>query len=127
MKLTLEPTGAIVFLNQQPARIWEGKTDEGIEVLAFIALIRVNAEEDQEAFQRDCLELPEVKLRSMTDEDFYARLDAIRDQLERKNEELQEEHRQATERLPTQVSGGGVAGSHCPPAPPPEAATPETQ
>ena len=34
MKITIENTDKIVTLNGVPARIWEGKTDSGIQSIA---------------------------------------------------------------------------------------------
>ena len=45
MKVTLESTTKIVQLNGVPARVWEGKTESGIKVHAFITRIAVNKDE----------------------------------------------------------------------------------
>jgi len=52
MKVTLENTSRIVYLNGLPARIWEGSTESGVRVHAFITRIAVpnNAPEEQERF-----------------------------------------------------------------------------
>ena len=39
MKIEIEPTGTIENVNGQPHRIWEGKTDKGIPVKAWIATV----------------------------------------------------------------------------------------
>ena len=39
MKITIESTTKIVELDGIPARIWEGQTDNGIPVIAFIPRI----------------------------------------------------------------------------------------
>jgi hypothetical protein len=61
MKITLENTTKMVQLNGVPARIWEGKTESGIRVHAFITQIGVPDGEDQTQFQR---ELKETKAPS---------------------------------------------------------------
>jgi hypothetical protein len=53
MKITLESTSKIVELNGVPARIWEGKTESGIPVHAFITRIVVAKEDDSEEFQKE--------------------------------------------------------------------------
>jgi hypothetical protein len=64
MIITLENTSKIVVVNGVPARVWEGKTDKGIEVHAFITRIAVNKEEETDDFQQElqlCRE-PSVKV-----------------------------------------------------------------
>ncbi len=39
MKMTLENTSKIVELNGVPARIWEGRTESGITVVAFVTRV----------------------------------------------------------------------------------------
>ena len=57
MKVTLESTSKVVKLNHNgvdiPARIWEGTTDTGIPVHAFIARIGVHETKDQAQFERE--------------------------------------------------------------------------
>jgi hypothetical protein len=59
MKITLENTSKVVTLNTPdgsvPARIWEGQTEDGIAVHAFITRIAVNKTDDATAFERDLL------------------------------------------------------------------------
>jgi hypothetical protein len=56
MRITLWPTTKIVELEtatgRVPARIWEGTTDAGIAVHAFITRIGVDERENQAAFQQ---------------------------------------------------------------------------
>lgn len=58
MKLSLEATGTIQTINGVPARLWTGRTESGIAVRCWIALIEVKASDDNTAFER---ELREVK------------------------------------------------------------------
>lgn len=58
MKVILEATGTIERVNGSPARMWVGKTESGIEVTAWIPVIRVSADADTAEFER---ELREVK------------------------------------------------------------------
>lgn len=53
MKVTLQNTTKMVELNGVPARIWEGTTESGIKVHAFITRIACDRDADQEEFQKD--------------------------------------------------------------------------
>ncbi len=53
MKIIIESTTKIVEVNGIPARIWEGKTESGIKVHAFITLIAAPLAADQHEFQRE--------------------------------------------------------------------------
>jgi hypothetical protein len=46
MKITLESTSQIVEINGVPARLWEGKTERGVPIQAFIAKVSVAAHHD---------------------------------------------------------------------------------
>lgn len=57
MKVTLESTTKIVDLNNGvKARLWEGRTENGIEVHAFVARIAVDKDADVSQFERELLE-----------------------------------------------------------------------
>ena len=56
MKITLESTSKIVTLNRVPARLWQGHTESGIEVHAFITLIAVDKALDTSQFERELTE-----------------------------------------------------------------------
>lgn len=56
MKVILENTDKIVELNGVPARVWEGETDSGIKVHAFITRIAVHKSEDTSQFERELQE-----------------------------------------------------------------------
>jgi len=53
MKVTLESTTEIVEINGVAARIWQGQTDSGIEVHAFITRIAVDKDADVSEFERE--------------------------------------------------------------------------
>jgi len=53
MKVRLESTTKIVELNGVPARVWEGETETGIKVHAFITRIAALITEDLSQFERD--------------------------------------------------------------------------
>ncbi|MFL5811348.1 MAG: hypothetical protein ACJ749_17630 [Flavisolibacter sp.] len=61
MKVTLENTSKLVHLNGVPARVWEGETESGIKVHAFITRIAVEKSQDTSQFER---ELSEQKVPS---------------------------------------------------------------
>ena len=60
MKVTLESTTKIVELatasGAVPARVWEGMTDSGIAVHAFITRIAVHKDLDASQFERELQE-----------------------------------------------------------------------
>lgn len=47
MIITLESTTKIIHLNGVPARIWEGQTDSGIKVHAYITRVAVDEKEPE--------------------------------------------------------------------------------
>ena len=58
MVVTLQSTSKTVELNGVPARIWEGKTDSGIEVHAFITRIAIDKDEpNAEQFEKELTEV----------------------------------------------------------------------
>jgi hypothetical protein len=57
MRVNLENTSKIVEVNGIPCRIWEGWTDSGIEVHAYVTRIAVSAEEKRfEEFEAELRE-----------------------------------------------------------------------
>lgn len=61
MKLILEPTAQIVEVNGVPCRQWEGKTESGTTVAAFITRVAVPEDAGAEAhreFERELTEKP---------------------------------------------------------------------
>lgn len=61
MKVCLESTNKITMLvgdggGAVAARVWEGYTESGIRVHAFITRIAVSTQEDASEFERDLLE-----------------------------------------------------------------------
>lgn len=61
MKITVESTEKIVWLNGVPARIWEGQTDTGIPIHCFVTRIAVSKDQDATQFEQ---ELQEHKIPS---------------------------------------------------------------
>lgn len=59
MKIEIEPTERFESVNGSRCRIWTGKTDKGVNVECFVAMVQVHKDEDQTEFQR---ELSEVKM-----------------------------------------------------------------
>ena len=56
MKVTLESTSKLVTLNGVPARIWEGKTENGIPCHAYVTRIAVDKGFDSSEFDRELQE-----------------------------------------------------------------------
>ncbi len=60
MKITIESTGKFVELEGSdgvlPARVWQGRTEGGIEVIAFITRIAAARDADLAEFERDLQE-----------------------------------------------------------------------
>ena len=61
MKLLLESTTKVVELNGLPARIWEGTTESGIKVHAFLTRVAISAEEEDDVHDQFKKELLECK------------------------------------------------------------------
>jgi len=53
MKITIESTTKIVELNGIPCRIWEGETESGIKMHAFISRVAIGKDENAEEFARE--------------------------------------------------------------------------
>lgn len=53
MKITLESTTKIVELNGVPARVWEGQTEDGIKLHAYVTRVAVNKEQDSSQFEKE--------------------------------------------------------------------------
>lgn len=53
MIVTLQSTTKVVTLNGTQARVWEGTTDSGIKVHAFITRISVNKNENVTQFYKE--------------------------------------------------------------------------
>jgi hypothetical protein len=60
MKITIENTANFAELDGVPARIWEGETDTGIPVIAFVTRISPQTN-DAAALERFAAELTEVR------------------------------------------------------------------
>lgn len=56
MKVTLQSTTKLVELNGVPARIWEGETESGIKVHAFMTRIAAREGEDLSQFEAELKE-----------------------------------------------------------------------
>lgn len=60
MKIQIESTSKIVTLvvdgKEIPARLWQGHTESGVPMHAFITRVAVDKDEDAVEFERDLLE-----------------------------------------------------------------------
>ena len=61
MKITLHSTGQIVELDGCACRVWEGKTEGGVKLTAFIARVAVDRAEDTRQFEHELTETPQPK------------------------------------------------------------------
>jgi hypothetical protein len=61
MKITLESTGQIVELNGIQARVWQGTTESGVPLTAFIPRVAVHPNYDQSQFERELIEQREPR------------------------------------------------------------------
>lgn len=52
MRITLESTTKLVEVNGVPARIWEGATESGIPIHAYVTRVAVEEGQNQEEFER---------------------------------------------------------------------------
>ena len=56
MKVTLQSTTYIVYLDGLPARIWEGTTESGIRVHALITRIAIDEWQNRTEFEKELQE-----------------------------------------------------------------------
>lgn len=56
MKLQIESTTKIVHINGVEARVWEGSTESGIQVICFVTRVAVRRTEDLSEFERELTE-----------------------------------------------------------------------
>ena len=56
MKITIESTTAITYVNDVPCRLWEGQTESGILVQCLITRVAVHKSQDQTQFERELAE-----------------------------------------------------------------------
>lgn len=56
MHVVLSPTSKIVLLDGVPARVWEGKTERGVPVHAFITRLAVDRNDDTTELERALVE-----------------------------------------------------------------------
>lgn len=56
MKIIIESTEKLVTINGVPARVWEGHTESGIPVHAFVTRIAAPADADCSQFERELQE-----------------------------------------------------------------------
>jgi hypothetical protein len=67
VKITLESTTKIVYLNGVPARIWEGRTDGGVPLHAYVTRVAVDPKHDCAEFHHDLREhrAPSVEVAAL--------------------------------------------------------------
>lgn len=57
MKMTIESTAELVDINGVPARIWQGESDSGTPVIAFVTRIAVPEDAGEQAHAQFAAEL----------------------------------------------------------------------
>ncbi len=62
MRTTIENTDRITMVNGVPVRIWEGKTETGIPMIALIALIAANKDSDCSQFEEELSEVSTARV-----------------------------------------------------------------
>ncbi len=58
MKISIEKTEQLLFLDGVQVRVWRGRTETGIECLVFVHRLAVAVEADSSEFARELDELP---------------------------------------------------------------------
>lgn len=58
MKILIESTETFAKVRGTAARLWEGKTEGGIPIVAYVSLIRASVDEDCAAFEAELREVP---------------------------------------------------------------------
>lgn len=63
MKLTLEPTDKFEGVNGTRCRIWRGKTEAGVDVVAYVAAVSPQTHDEAllAVFERELKALPQPK------------------------------------------------------------------
>lgn len=61
MKARIESTTQVVQINNLPARVWQGETDNGTKFTAFITRIAVEKNENADQFERELSETTHLK------------------------------------------------------------------
>lgn len=56
MKMTIESTDRIIEINGHQARVWQGKTENGVGVLCVISRVAVRADADASQFESELKE-----------------------------------------------------------------------
>lgn len=62
MKATIESTNQLAEVNGLDVRVWNGRTENGVEFLAFITGVAVPEGHDCTQFERELREQPHTKL-----------------------------------------------------------------
>jgi hypothetical protein len=66
MKISIESTTKVVFLNGVQCRVWEGTTERGVPMHCYIARVAVKDGEDQSQFEGELREMRQPSLEVAT-------------------------------------------------------------
>jgi hypothetical protein len=56
MRITIESTTALTYVNDVPCRLWEGRTESGVQVQCLITRIAAHESQDLTQFERELTE-----------------------------------------------------------------------
>lgn len=56
MKITIENTSAFTEIDGAKARIWEGKTENGVSIICAVAMIAAHKNEDHSILEKELIE-----------------------------------------------------------------------
>jgi len=65
MRLQIEPSEMIVDLNGVQVRVWNGISEQGIQVFVFVHRLAVRNDDDLAAFERELIEVPSLHAKSI--------------------------------------------------------------
>ena len=60
MRIQIEPSKIMAEVNGFPVRVWNGITEDGIQVFLFVQAVAVPGDADSEPFARDLKELADM-------------------------------------------------------------------
>lgn len=56
MKISIESTDKLTYVNSIQVRVWKGKTERGVDCLLFVANVGVERNQDHTEFERELTE-----------------------------------------------------------------------
>ncbi len=62
MRLQIEPSEMIVDLNGVQVRVWNGISEQGVQVFVFVHRLAVRNDDDLAAFERELIDMPSLRV-----------------------------------------------------------------